>query len=166
MLAPTGGMSSILVVDDSLPIALILERHLREAGHHVTLAHDGTDALKQMARGTPDCIFLDLMMPVMTGIELLHQLRRDPAMAKIPVVIVSARVGEGRAKVCSEGEADYSVGKPFTRRKVLSAVETVMRERVRRPVPLLGQTHQDRRIDPPALTRRSPYWSPDEQPAA
>ena len=146
MLAPTECMPSILVVDDSLPIALILERHLRGAGYHVTLAHDGAEALNQMARATPDCIFLDLMMPVMTGIELLHQLRRDPAMASIPVVVVSARVGEGRTHVCSEGEADYSVGKPFTRRKVLSAVEAVMREGAKRPAPLLGQTHQDRAL--------------------
>ena len=83
-------MPSILVVEDSLPIALILERHLRGAGYHVTLAHDGAGALDQMARATPDCILLDLMMPVLTGIELLHQLRRDPAMASIPVVVVSA----------------------------------------------------------------------------
>lgn len=119
-------MSSILVVEDCRDIAIILGRHLRDAGHDVTLAGNGAAAMAMVKRAIPDCIFLDLMMPVMTGVELLHQLKQDPATAGIPVVLVSARVGEGRTHVFAECDADYSLGKPFTRRQILDALETVL----------------------------------------
>ena len=119
-------MSSILVVEDCRDIAIILGRHLRDAGHDVTLAGDGAEALAMVQRVTPDCIFLDLMMPVMTGVQLLHELKRDPATAAVPIVLVSARVGEGRTHIFSEYDADYSLGKPFTRRQILDALATVL----------------------------------------
>jgi two-component system alkaline phosphatase synthesis response regulator PhoP len=131
-------MSSILVVDDCRDIAAILERHLRSAGHTVTLAHDGITARVLVARSAPDCVFLDLMMPVMTGMELLHELKSDPATAKIPIVLVSARVGEGRTHIGSEHDADYSVGKPFTRRQVLDAVAAVLPNTPRAPQRFVG----------------------------
>src|SRR5882724_6540779 len=125
VLAPTLRMRlkpSILVVDDCREVADILARHLRDQGYEVTLAHDGAAALALLARKPFDCILLDLMMPVMTGIEVLHELKRDPTQAAIPVILVSARVGEGHTHVIAERDADYSIGKPFTRRKVLDAV--------------------------------------------
>ena len=121
-------MRTVLIVDDSRPIAMILARHLSGAGYGVRLAHDGAAALEQLARQVPDCILLDLMMPVMTGIELLHRLRETPAYARVPIVLVSARVGEGRTHYLTERDADHSVGKPFTRQQVLAAVEAALRE--------------------------------------
>ncbi len=119
-------MASILVVDDCQPIAGILARYLRVEGHDVSIAHEGASARALLVRKQPDCIFLDLMMPVMTGVELLHELKRDPATVGIPIVLVSARIGEGLTHVSSEYEANYSVGKPFTRRQVLEAVAAVL----------------------------------------
>jgi len=121
-------MRTVLIVDDSQPIAMILARHLSSAGYGVRLAHDGAAALVQLARHVPDCILLDLMLPVMTGVELLHRLREIPAYARVPIVLVSARVGEGRGHYIPERDAGYSVGKPFTREQVLAAVEAAMRE--------------------------------------
>jgi CheY-like chemotaxis protein len=118
---------SVLVVDDCREVACILAGHLRGKGYHVMLAHDGAAALALLARKPVDCILLDLMMPVMTGMELLHELKRDPALAAIPVVLVSARVGEGRTHFIAERDADYSIGKPFTRREVLDAVQAALR---------------------------------------
>ncbi len=118
-------MASILVVDDCQPVAGILARYLRIEGHNVSVAHDGASARAFVARSTPDCIFLDLMMPVMTGVELLHELRRDPATAAIPIVLVSARIGAGLTHVFSRCEANHSIGKPFTRGQVLEAVAAV-----------------------------------------
>jgi CheY-like chemotaxis protein len=119
-------MRSILVVEDCRDIAIILAHHLSGAGYKVTTVRDGAAALDSVARSVPDCILLDLMMPVMTGIELLHVLKRDPSTANIPVVLVSARIGEGRTHIFSEGDANYCVGKPFTRRQVLDAVGAVL----------------------------------------
>ena len=121
-------MRSVLVVDDSPPIALIMARHLRDAGYSVSVAHDGKSALQHISRKSPDCILLDLMMPVMTGVELLNALKHDPAKAAIPVVLVSARVGEGRTHVVTERGADFSVGKPFTRTQIIAAVEAALRD--------------------------------------
>ena len=119
-------MASILVVDDCEPIAGILARNLRAEGHAVRIAHDGASARALLAAAKPDCIFLDLMMPVMTGVELLHELKRDPATKEIPIVLVSAHIGSGVTHVFSENEANYSVGKPFTRQQVVDAVAAVL----------------------------------------
>jgi len=86
-------------------------------------------------RAKPDCIFLDLMMPEMTGVELLHELKRDPGTAEIPIVLVSAHIGSGVTHVFSEHEANYSVGKPFTREQVLAAVAAVLPHAARRAAP-------------------------------
>ena len=121
-------MRTILIVDDCRPVAQILARHLDRAGYAVSFAADGVDALVSVAQKRPDCILLDLMMPVMTGAELLHRLKQDPATADIPIVLVSSRVGEGRTHIFSEWDADYCVGKPFTRLQVLEAVAAALGE--------------------------------------
>src|SRR6266404_3812826 len=133
--AHDGVMPSILVVDDCQPIAGILARHLRVEGHAVTVAHDGATARALVERAKPDCIFLDLMMPKMTGVELLHELKRDPGTAEIPIVLVSAHIGSGVTHVFSEHEANYSVGKPFTHEQVLAAVAAVLPHAARRAAP-------------------------------
>jgi len=134
-LLTTTVMPSILVVDDCQPIAGILARYLRAEGHAVTVAHDGAAARALLERAKPDCIFLDLMMPEMTGVELLHELKRDPGTAEIPIVVVSAHIGSGVTHVFSEYEANYSVGKPFTREQVLDAVADVLPHAARRAAP-------------------------------
>jgi CheY-like chemotaxis protein len=122
-------MRTILIVDDSEPIALILARHLRGAGYRASLASDGASALASLERHVPDCILLDLMMPVMTGVELLHRLKANPAWSTIPVVLVTSQIGIGRTHYMADRGADYSVGKPFTRQQVLAAVDAALRER-------------------------------------
>jgi CheY-like chemotaxis protein len=125
-------MPTMLIVDDCRPIADILARYLSSAGHKVTITADGAGALAAIAQNRPDCVLLDLMMPGMTGMELLHTLNGDPSLADLPVVLVSSRVGEGRTHLFAERDANVCVGKPFTRLQVLEAVATVLRERAPR----------------------------------
>jgi CheY-like chemotaxis protein len=66
------------------------------------------------------------MMPGMSGAELLHGLRGDPKTADIPIILVSARVGHHGTHFRSQFDADYSVGKPFTRQQIVQAVQTVL----------------------------------------
>ncbi len=115
-------MPSILVVDDCLPIASILARHLSKAGHKVSIATNGAEALDRIAAEAPDCIVADLLMPVMTGHELVHALKSDPTTADIPVVLVSSRVGDGRSHIFPDYDPNYCVGKPFNGRQVLDAI--------------------------------------------
>lgn len=118
--------ATILVIDDCAPIAEIIASHLGAAGYRTRIARDGTQAQRLVAETQPDCIVLDLMMPGMTGAEFLHALRRDEATSDIPVVLVSARVGHHGPHFRSQMDADYVVGKPFTRQQIVKAVRTVL----------------------------------------
>ncbi|MDC0682696.1 MULTISPECIES: response regulator [Sorangium] len=83
----------ILVVEDDLDIRSILTQLLVFEGYDVEEAADGAEALELLRRnGPPALILLDLMMPIMDGWQLRAELQRDPALASIPVVIVSADV--------------------------------------------------------------------------
>jgi CheY-like chemotaxis protein len=117
---------TILIVDDCFDIAHIISRYLAGAKYGTLIARSASEALATLAHTTPDCIVLDLMMPGMSGAELLHVLRQEAATADIPIVLVSARVGHHGTHFRSEVDADYSVGKPFTRQQIVHAVRTVL----------------------------------------
>jgi CheY-like chemotaxis protein len=117
---------TILIVDDCPDIARIIARYLESASYDTVTATSGFEARRVLAGMTPDCVLLDLMMPGMSGAELLHQLRNDSTTAGIPVVLVSARVGYHGTHFSTQVDADYSVGKPFTRQQIVEAVRTVL----------------------------------------
>ena len=117
---------TILIIDDCIDIARIIARYLESASYRTQIAHDGVAALALLAGPKPDAIVLDLMMPGMSGAELLQALRNDPHTADIPVILASARVGHHGTHVRFQADADYSVGKPFTRQQIVSAVRTVL----------------------------------------
>jgi len=122
---------TILIIDDCLDITRIIARYLESASYHTVTATSGLEARRVLERMTPDCIILDLMMPGMSGAEFLHGLRSDPATAAIPVVLVSARVGHYGTHFASQLDADFSVGKPFTRQQIVQAVQMLLeRKRV------------------------------------
>jgi two-component system phosphate regulon response regulator PhoB len=117
---------TILIVDDCADIARIIARYLESAGYHTITVTSGAAARDVLAHTKPDCVVLDLMMPGMSGAELLHGLRADEATADIPIILVSARVGYHGTHFRSEIDADYSVGKPFTRQQIVHAVRIVL----------------------------------------
>ena len=120
---------TILIIDDCADIARISARYLESAGYRTIVATSATEACKILGRTTPDLIVLDIMMPGMTGTEFLHGLRADPICGNLPVVLVSARVGYHGTHFATTLEADYSVGKPFTRQQLVDAVRTVLAKR-------------------------------------
>ena len=79
----------ILLVEDDRFLRRACEVSLRQRGFSVTLAADGEEALRQVRAERPDLILLDLLMPRMTGIEVLRTLRAEPATREIPVLILS-----------------------------------------------------------------------------
>ena len=96
---PSG--KSILVVEDTLDTRESLAFILRHKGYEVRTAADGQEALEQLKAGArPDLILLDLMMPTMDGWEFTNRLRQHPALASIPVVVVSV-VGDRDVKLVS-----------------------------------------------------------------
>ena len=104
---------SILVVDDNAVIRQIMKLGLEQNRHHVTLASDGQEAIELMRAHFFDLILLDIMMPNMTGFEVLEYMAQEPELAKIPVVVVSADGQTDSAIRCIElGAEDYLVKPP------------------------------------------------------
>jgi DNA-binding response OmpR family regulator len=104
----------VLVVDDEPEIAELERYHLSRAGHRVSLAANGWEALAVARDDRPDLILLDLMLPDLDGFGVCEILRREPGTATIPVVIVSAWAsGDSRNLGLELGALDY-VTKPFS----------------------------------------------------
>ncbi len=113
----------LLIIDDDPAIRETLADLLHDEGYVVMTAVNGRDALTRLrASGARPClILLDLMMPIMSGTEFYDELRHDPELADIPVVVISAD-GNARRKVAAMGS--QFLPKPVKFDTVLDAVET------------------------------------------
>jgi CheY-like chemotaxis protein len=117
----------ILVVDDDEDTRKTLRMVLEAAGYEVCEARDGARALESLRKGMrPGLILLDLMMPVVNGWEFREQQLADPALADIPVVVLSAYGDVQRTETI---EADAYLGKPLALNTLLSAVRCHVRRR-------------------------------------
>ena len=97
----------ILLVDDSLPIRTANQHALTEAGYEVICAEDGESALQMAQTAQPDLILLDLILPKMSGPEVLEHLKQNAATAKIPVVVLSSLTEKNREKLIAAGAEEY-----------------------------------------------------------
>jgi CheY-like chemotaxis protein len=98
-----------LVVDDSMLIRHTVCRFLEQRGFSVASAANGVEAMNILSNVLPDLIVTDLMMPKMTGSELITAVKANPRMARIPVVVLAGRSSAKEMK--SEGRADYVIFK-------------------------------------------------------
>lgn len=120
-------MHTIVIIDDDVYIGDMLERVLKREGYGVLRAYSGTEALLLFKQQRPDLVLLDLMLPGLSGEEVLPKLRG------IPVIVVSAKIDvQDKVGVLLEGAADY-VTKPFDVKELLAriAVQLRMAERAR-----------------------------------
>ncbi len=135
-------MSRILVIDDDIHIGNLLQEALEGEGYQVSRAYSGTEAVLALNRVRPDLALLDLMLPGLSGEEVL------PKLAGIPVIVVSARADvDSKTALLLGGAADY-VTKPFVLRELLARVAVRLREAPVRPGRAL--TFQNLRLDPEA----------------
>lgn len=105
--------SRILVVDDTDDVRELLRMYLMLQGHVVSEARNGRQALEKMHEQTFDLVLLDIMMPEMNGYEVLEQVRQDPVLREMPIVVISAIHDLDSVVRCIElGAADY-LPKPF-----------------------------------------------------
>ena len=121
------GMKRITVVEDEPAIAEILEYNLEQAGFEVEVIREGDLALVAIRRRVPDLILLDLMLPGLDGLELTRLLKRDPATADVPLIMLTAKDGETDRIVGLELGVDDYVTKPFSPREVVLRVKAVLR---------------------------------------
>lgn len=115
----------ILVVEDDRTMAEVLLAYLRRSGYDVRWADDGTEAFHVWQRHDPDVVVLDLMLPGLSGLELLR--RRRELADRAAVIILSARGEEEDRLVGLETGADDYVVKPFSPREVVLRVEALLR---------------------------------------
>ncbi len=118
----------VLVVDDTEDCRLILRSMLEAGGHLVRVAESGAQALSLIAVDRPDVIMLDVMMPGMSGLEVLQHLRDDPVTASIPVILVTARTDDDDVMFGYKHGADYYITKPCTAQQVRHGVALVLGE--------------------------------------
>jgi len=97
----------ILLVDDSRPIRTENQHALVEAGYEVICAEDGESALQLAQTVQPDLILLDLILPKMSGPDVLEHLKQDAKTAKIPVVVLSSLCDKNRQKLVEAGAEEY-----------------------------------------------------------
>ena len=106
-------MAKILVAEDEPSLSKLLEFRLNSLGHEILLATDGKQALALVKSDRPDLVLLDVMMPVMGGIEVLRTLQKDESTKNIPVIMLSAKGQEKDIFIGLERGADDYITKPF-----------------------------------------------------
>lgn len=117
----------ILVVDDEPDIIALVAYHLARAGYRVSTASTGMDALEAARGEQPALVVLDLMLPELSGFEVLERMRADRALSEIPVLMLTARREEhDRVQGLSLGADDYLV-KPFSPQELVLRVRNILR---------------------------------------
>jgi two-component system phosphate regulon response regulator PhoB len=119
-------MTAILIADDDPDIRDLVAFKLEQAGFAITAVDNGLAALSAARDAPPDLVVLDVMMPGMSGIDVCRELRAHPATAKLPVILLTARVQEGDMAVGFGAGADDYVVKPFSPRELISRVEALL----------------------------------------
>ena len=138
----------MLVVDDEPHIVALVAYHLAKAGYRVSTAKSGADALTLADRERPSLVILDLMLPGMSGFDVLRKLRAKPGTTDVPVLMLTARREEpDRIEGLSLGADDY-LTKPFSPQELVLRVKAILRrsgsKSSSRDVLVVGPIHVDR----------------------
>ncbi|MFM7319983.1 MAG: response regulator transcription factor [Armatimonadota bacterium] len=106
-------MPRILVVDDEPNIVRLIQVNLERQGYQVDIANNGQQALERIRAAKPDLLVSDVMMPEMDGFELLSNIRRDPALEMLPVIMLTAKAQDRDVMEGYTRGADMYLTKPF-----------------------------------------------------
>ena len=122
--------AKILAVDDEPELTELMHFHLVRAGHQVTTAANGWEAIAAVRHERPDIILLDLMLPDLDGFGVCEIMRRDPLTAMIPIIIISAWASPDSRNLGLElGALDY-LTKPFSPQELVARVNQLAQARV------------------------------------
>lgn len=137
----------ILVVEDEHTVSEVVERYLRHDGFEVALAEDGAEGLRIAQEWAPNLVVLDLMLPVVDGLEVCRRLRRE---TEVPIIMLTARGEETDRVVGLELGADDYMVKPFSPRELVARIKAVLKRTSASPAAALGGTirHNDLTINP------------------
>jgi DNA-binding response OmpR family regulator len=119
-------MARIVVADDDADIRDLVVFKLVQSGHDVVPVADGAAAVEACRVHAPDLAVLDVMMPVMTGLDACRALRAEPTLRDIPVILLTARTQDADVELGREAGADEYVAKPFSPRELAARVDQVL----------------------------------------
>lgn len=120
-------MPKILVVDDEPDVVRLVEFRLQKEGFDILTASDGRSALDLLEKETPDLIILDIMMPLMDGMEVLRQIRSHRATARVPVIMLTAKTASVTVDEARQLWVSDYVMKPFDPEKLVAKVKKALK---------------------------------------
>jgi two-component system alkaline phosphatase synthesis response regulator PhoP len=117
----------VMVIEDEKEIRDLLRYNLERAGFRVTAVGDGEEGLRRLFASRPDAVVLDLMLPGRSGLEVLREVRGEPATRDLPVVVLTARAAEMDKLLGFEHGADDYLTKPFSPRELVARLQALLR---------------------------------------
>jgi two-component system alkaline phosphatase synthesis response regulator PhoP len=126
-------MTRILIVEDDPDIAELVGRYLDKAGFTTERVVSGREAIATIAAKPPDLVVLDLMLPLVDGLEVCRVVRSDPKSSAVPIIMLTARADEAERIVGLELGADDYLGKPFSPNELVARVRALLRRAQRVP---------------------------------
>ncbi|MFN8390950.1 MAG: response regulator [Bdellovibrionota bacterium] len=123
----TGTGKKIMVVDDDIDCRTLVKTVLVNSGFDVEQCADGSEALEKLKTLTPDLMVLDIMMPGLSGYDVVVHMKQRPETQNIPIIMLTAK-GEYDDMIVgySEYQVDYYIPKPFTSRQLLSGIKLIL----------------------------------------
>jgi phosphate regulon transcriptional regulator PhoB len=120
-------MKRIQIIEDDRDIVELVRYNLANEGYEVQSSPDGISGLAQLRKSPPDLLMLDLMLPKMPGLEICKEIRRDPSLNRLPILMLTARGEEADRVIGLEMGADDYVTKPFSPRELVARVKALLR---------------------------------------
>jgi two-component system phosphate regulon response regulator PhoB len=117
----------VLVIEDDRSLAEVLSYNLKQAGYEVIVSHDGKDGILQAQIKSPDIVLLDLMLPVIDGLDVCRRLRADNTQRDLMIVMVTAKAEESDELIGFSLGADDYVTKPFSVKVLLERIKALRR---------------------------------------
>jgi two-component system alkaline phosphatase synthesis response regulator PhoP/two-component system response regulator VicR len=124
----------ILTCDDEKNIVRLIQVNLERQGYEVVTAYNGRECLEKVASDKPDLIVLDLMMPEMTGFEVLEELKKDPETQNIPVIMLTARTQDQDVLRGWQSGVECYLTKPFNPIELLTFIKRIFAMEEQKPV--------------------------------
>jgi len=116
----------VLVVDDNPDSVAIMRGILEGRGYDVAAAQSGTEALQFLKKEKVDVVLLDIMMPEISGMEVLQRIKEDATTGRLPVILVTAKTQDEDVLSGYQYGADYYITKPFTAKQLVYGIELIL----------------------------------------
>ena len=118
----------ILIIEDEREISLIMKMRLEAAGYEVLQAFDGADGLEKAKTGQPDLVLLDLILPKISGLQILDDLKSDSHSSRVPVIIVTGLAQELESVKASVAKAEAYFLKPFDTVELMATIADFLKD--------------------------------------